>query len=145
MDGPFIEQLEDMESLSPTNKHLIILDGHKSHVTLEVILKAKAHGIDVISLPSHTSHALQPLDLACFKPFKSAFRGYRNKWMLENNATNVEKEILAYWIDMALKKALSTSNIKADFRGTGIWSLNLQRMEEKMGPLDLTILYLQIK
>ena len=37
----FIEQLEDMGDLSSTNRHHIILNGHKSHVTLEVILKEK--------------------------------------------------------------------------------------------------------
>ena len=75
----FIAQLEESGNLSPTNRHLIILDGHKSHVTLEVIHKAKEHGVDMLNLPSHTSHALQSLDGACFKPFKSAFKGYRNK------------------------------------------------------------------
>jgi len=28
----------------------------------------------MITLPLHTSHALQPLDVACFKPFKIAFK-----------------------------------------------------------------------
>ena len=53
-----IEQLENLGNLSPSNRHLILLDGHKSHVTLEVIQKVKEHGVDMISLPSHTSHAL---------------------------------------------------------------------------------------
>ena len=67
----FIEHLKDLQLLSPSNRHLIILDGYKSHLTLEVIQKAREHGVDMINLPSHTSHALQPLDVACFKPFKS--------------------------------------------------------------------------
>ena len=37
---------------------MIILDGHKSHISLEVLMKVKDHGIDMISLPSHTSHEL---------------------------------------------------------------------------------------
>ena len=48
----------------------MILDGHKSHITLEVLQKAKIQGLDMISLLSHTSHAMQPLDVACFGPFK---------------------------------------------------------------------------
>jgi hypothetical protein len=31
-------------------------------------------GLDIVSLSSHTSHVLQPLDVSCFKPFKIAFR-----------------------------------------------------------------------
>ena len=70
----FIEQLEAIGDLSPSNRHLVILDGHKSHVSLEVIQKPKHHGIDMTSLSSHTSHALQPFDVACFKPFKSTLK-----------------------------------------------------------------------
>ena len=124
----FIQQLEELQDLSPTNRHMIILDGHKSHVTLEVMKKAKAHGVDMLSLPSHTSHGRQPLDVACFKPFKIAFKAYRNKWMSENNGNIVEKETLAHWLDLSLKKALSKSNILAGFKAIGIWPLNLERM-----------------
>jgi hypothetical protein len=37
------------------NRHLLILNGHGNHVTLETI----KFGLDMITLPSHTSHALQ--------------------------------------------------------------------------------------
>ena len=52
----FIEQLQTSD-LGPTNRHLILLNGHKSHVTLEVIQKAKENGIDMITLSStHFMH-----------------------------------------------------------------------------------------
>jgi hypothetical protein len=41
-----------------TNRHLLILDGHGSHVTLETIEQAQEFGLDMITLPFHTSHAL---------------------------------------------------------------------------------------
>ncbi len=41
-----------------TNQHLIILDGHGSHVTLEAIKQSHQFGLDMITFPSHTSHAL---------------------------------------------------------------------------------------
>ena len=88
----------------------------------------------MISLPSYTSHTLQPLDVACFKPFKSAFRAYRNKWMQQSNGRKVKKKTLAYWVDLALGRALSKSNTVAGFRATGIWSLNLDKMETKVKP-----------
>ncbi len=40
--------------LSFNNQHLLILDGHGSHVTLETIEQAKEFGLDIlITLPSH--------------------------------------------------------------------------------------------
>jgi hypothetical protein len=49
--------------VSFTNRHLLVLDGHDSHVTLEVILEAQEMGFNMITLPSHTSHVFQPLDI----------------------------------------------------------------------------------
>jgi hypothetical protein len=54
-----------------TNRHLLILDGHGSHVTLEVIEQAKKFRPNMITLPSHTSHVFSPLDVVYFKPFKT--------------------------------------------------------------------------
>jgi hypothetical protein len=42
----------------PNNRHLLALDGHGSHVGLEAIKHAQQFGVDMITLPSHTSHAL---------------------------------------------------------------------------------------
>ncbi len=63
--------------VSFNNQHLLILDRCGSHVTIEAIEKAKDFGLDKITLPSHTSHLLQPLDVSYFKPFKTAFRNLR--------------------------------------------------------------------
>jgi hypothetical protein len=59
--------------ISPINHHLLILDGHGSHMTMDVIKMACSMGLDLLILPSHTSHATQLLHVACFKPFKQAF------------------------------------------------------------------------
>ena len=85
----FIYKLEREESLSQEKRHLLILDGHKSHISLEVLMTANDHGIDMISLPSHTFHSLQPLDVGCFRPFKVAFRAYRDCGISKTMATNV--------------------------------------------------------
>ena len=55
--------------------------------------------------------------------------------MMQKIRRKVEKETLVHWIDLAFQKALSNSNILADFRTIGIWSLNLKRMQDKMDPL----------
>jgi hypothetical protein len=43
--------------ISLSNRHFLIIDGHGSHVTLEAIEQAQTFGLDMITLPSHTSHA----------------------------------------------------------------------------------------
>ena len=112
----------------------MVLDEHKFHITLDVLQKAKTCGLDMISLPSHTSHALQPLDVACFGPFKKAFRAYRDLWNMQGKGNNINKEHLAQWASLALEKALTPPNIRAGFKGCGIWPLNFEAMKAKMGP-----------
>ena len=130
----FINSMINRGDFSSFQKHLMILDGHKSHITLGVLQKARMCGLDTISLPSHTNHALQPLDMACFGPFKKAFRAYRDLWMMQGNTKKVGKKNLAQWASLALKKALTPNNIRARFKGCGIWPLNFVAMEAKMGP-----------
>ena len=90
----------------------------------------------MLTLPSHTSHGLQPLDVSCFKPFKVAFRAYKNAWCVKNRGMKVRKEDLVHWLSLAYKKALINNNIKAGFKGTRIWPLNFQAMQSKMGPSE---------
>ena len=111
-----------------------MLDGHKAHLTLEVVSKAKKHGLDMLTLPSHTLHGVQSLDVFCFKLFKVAFRAYKNLWTMKHHRVRVTKETLANWVTLALKKSLIAKNIQGDFRGAGIWPLNLEAMKLKMSP-----------
>ena len=54
----FFNYHESRGELSLINRMFLIFYGHESHVTLEVLLKAKNHDIDMVSLSSHTSHEL---------------------------------------------------------------------------------------
>ena len=54
----FIECLKKGPGLNLENKHLLILDGHNSHVTLEVVKTTMEVGLDIITLLSHTCHAV---------------------------------------------------------------------------------------
>jgi hypothetical protein len=49
---------------------LLLLDGHESHQTIEFIEFANKHNIIPFCLPPHTTHFLQPLDVAVFQPYK---------------------------------------------------------------------------
>ena len=53
---------------------LLILDGHGSHIDLDFLLLCKQHKVYLLYLPAHSSHVLQPLDLALFSVIKSKYR-----------------------------------------------------------------------
>ena len=133
----FIACVWRVGEISPEQHHLLILDGHNSHVTLEVVQKARATGLDLLSLQSHMSHALQPLDVCCFKPFKQHFREYRDFWSSRNRHQAASKEMLAHWVSLALKKALTPHNIQKEFSATRIYPLNSQAMAKHLAPSEV--------
>jgi hypothetical protein len=49
---------------------LIILDGHRSHITLEFCEYDLVHNIALFCLPPHSTHMLQPLDVGLFGPLQ---------------------------------------------------------------------------
>ena len=61
------------QMIPPSRPVLLVLDGHGSHFTIDVIEYARANEIHMPCLPSHMSHVLQPLDVGVFKSFKSFF------------------------------------------------------------------------
>jgi hypothetical protein len=67
--------------ISQDNPHLLILDGHGLHIMIEAFEQVIEIGLDMVTLPSHTSYALQLLDMTCFKPFKNAFRKEQDSTM----------------------------------------------------------------
>ncbi len=89
-------------------------------------------GLDLITLPPHTSHTLQPLYVSCFKLSKTTFCDYREVWTLANKEKDAKKEDLVQWVSLAFKKALTFHNVLNGFEMISIWPLNLNAMVGKM-------------
>jgi len=85
--------------MSLINRHLLVLDGHGSHFTLQIMKRAQEFGLDMITLPSHTSHVLQTLNIFCFKPFKISFKKVRDVTMYRNNHMELDNITLVRWVN----------------------------------------------
>jgi hypothetical protein len=68
----------------------------------------------MITLPSHTSHELKPLDVSYFKPFKTTFRKVRDVAMSRNNRMELDKITLDGWVDKILEQSLTKKIISLD-------------------------------
>ena len=51
-------------------KRILFIDGHGSHISVRIIDFAGANNVILFCLPPHTTHLLQPLDVAVFSPLK---------------------------------------------------------------------------
>ena len=103
---------------------LLILDNHDSHTTLDVIECAKENNIELLGLPPHTTHLLQPLDVSINGPLKAKFSstavqlGHVNKHQTINKARF--PAILSHTID----EFCSPARVKDSFRKAGISPFN---------------------
>ncbi len=118
--------------ISQTNQHLLILDGHGSHVSLEAIEQAHQFRLYMVTLLSHTSRALQPLDMSWFKIFKTTFRKEKDSAMSKNICKEPNKIVLVGWVEKTLDLGLSKQNIKYGFKVIGIWPINPRAMVDKI-------------
>ena len=65
---------------------LLLLDGHRSHTSLILADWAKKNIIVMFILPAHTSHLLQPLDVACYGPFQRTYHAQCHRIIRETSA-----------------------------------------------------------
>ena len=57
----------------PQRPIMLLTDGHKTHMTIDAIDLCHSNDVVLFCLPPHTTHALQPLDVAVFKSLKDNF------------------------------------------------------------------------
>jgi len=100
------------------------MDSHESHLALANVLYAKEHGINIVTLPPHTSNKTQPLDLAVYDPHKAFFNAAVNSWMLAHLGKTVTTYNMAQLMGDAWLKAATPSNIMSGFKTSGIWPID---------------------
>ena len=111
---------------------LLILDGHSSHETLALLELAMAENIHILSLPPHTTHALQPLDRSVFGPFNSAYNKACSEYMSANPLNLVTKWTFPGLFKEAWESALNKNNIMSGFRSCGIFPFNAEAVSIEM-------------
>ena len=117
-------------------KRLLIMDGHSSHCSEPFETYARNNNIIPLWLPSHSSHILQPLDVACFSSVKQRYR--RGVEMLARNGQNhVDVDDFLRIYAAARPEALSNSNIESAFRATGIFPFNPNEVLDRLGAINI--------
>ena len=53
---------------------LLLMDGHVSHISFEVIDLARSNNVHLFCFPSNSSHLTQPIDVPLLRPAKTMFR-----------------------------------------------------------------------
>lgn len=111
-------------SSSKENPTLVICDNHKSHISITALNIAKENGVTLLTIPPHTSHKTQPLDVSIYGPLKAYYNEAVDNWLLAHPGIPLTIYQVAECFGKALPKAVTPSNIIAGFKKSGIFPLN---------------------
>lgn len=110
--------------------YYLILDNHESHTSLASVDFAKVNGITLLTIPPHTSHRLQPLDVTVFGPFKRSYATAVDGWMRSNPVKTVTIHDIPGLEKAAQEGAMTSRNIISGFKNTGIFPFNRDTFTE---------------
>ena len=133
--------LPAVEDLTKTGPVILFLDGHNSHTALELISRAKAKKITIYCLPPHTTHLLQPLDLAVFGPLKSVWRKSVREHKLATNATQISKHVFPSVLSRLFSDSILSEHLVSGFRAAGIHPLSASAIKAELEAKDSHALY----
>jgi hypothetical protein len=124
----WLQQVFEPETREIANgrPRLLIADGHDSHISANFIAHCMQHNIDLLILPPHCSHILQPLDVAVFGPLKTALANETDQ-LTRVGVRRIQK---VEWIEMYYKarlRAMSQYNIQSAWLGAGIYPFDPQK------------------
>jgi hypothetical protein len=102
---------------------LLFLDGHKSHINVELFNFCIEKSVLLYCLPPNATHIVQPCDVSIFKPLKTAW-----KHVVQNHKQSTNKYItkatFAPLFQKAFDKAMNADIIKNGFRCCGLYPLD---------------------
>ena len=97
---------------------LLLVDGHNSHYTLELLEYARRNNIVLICYPAHTTHVLQGLDVVCFRAFKTYWTQETVAFEQETGQ-RVQKNNFLTPLARAYVRGFTVSTVKEAFIKTG--------------------------
>ena len=104
---------------------LLLVDGHVSHISGELIKLAIENDVTLFELPPHVTDVLQPLDMTCFGPLQSKWEKVMNKWgSISGSQIPLSKAMFGDELCCIWKESLSEANIKSGFSKTVVFSVD---------------------
>ncbi|XP_050497814.1 uncharacterized protein LOC126878985 [Diabrotica virgifera virgifera] len=101
---------------------LLILDGHSTHIkNIEVLELAKKNFVDILVLPPHCTHRLQPLDVSFMYPMSTFYEQAVRVWLRTHPGKVVTIHDVGPLFGEAYLKAASMATAISGFKKTGIW------------------------
>ena len=132
-------------SASKPGKKVLIGDNLSSHLSAEVIRLCEENDIHFVFLPSNSTHLMQPLDVAFFRPMKQAWRGILERWKkgAGSLSSTIPKDVFPRLLkDLTNKiQERQSCNIISGFRECGLVPLNRAKVISKLPKEQLIVVF----
>lgn len=103
---------------------VVFLDGHRSHLSLELSQFCSSNGIILVSLYPNATHIIQPLDVSVFGPMKQKWKQITRQWRIDHDGVEISKIDIPNALQNFIKDPKMSTNIISGFRTTGICPFN---------------------
>ena len=117
---------------------VLLMDGHSSHYTADLLEYCLENNIEILSYPPHCTHALQGLNVVCFAKMKTDWKE-EIKAFEDLDRWSVDKADFCGVFGCAFVRAFTKENVEAAFATTGIHPFNPDVVKpEQMKPAEAT-------
>lgn len=103
---------------------VLIVDNHASHISLDAVDFCRENAITLLSLPPHSTHRMQPLDISFFGPLKTYYSQACDSWMTRNPGKAITEHHVAGLVCQPYLKAATASAAVNGFRSAGIYPMD---------------------
>lgn len=116
----FLRWLEHFATYKTPGRVLLILDNHGSHTNFNALKFCQENEIELVGLPPHTTHVLQPLDRTLFKSLKAHYYRKATNWQHRHPNETLSKIRFNTLFCEAWNEAASVGSAIKGFACTGI-------------------------
>lgn len=128
----FVDWLQHFKTFakpSADDPILLVLDNHESHVSLRAHEFCRNNFIHVLTLPPHTSHRMQPLDLTFHGPLKTAYNRECESFMVNYPGTKITVYDVVGLYTKAFNRTTSTEKAMNGFKSAGICPMDQDKFK----------------
>ena len=123
----WLQQVFDRHTAAKARRQwrLLILDGHGSHLTPDFLAYCDANRILLMVFPPHSTHSLQPLDVAIFSPLSKRYTDELNKSLQRSQGRSriTKRDFYGnFW--PAWSSTTTSELILKSFQATGVWPMD---------------------
>ncbi|KAJ8941959.1 hypothetical protein NQ314_010178 [Rhamnusium bicolor] len=102
----------------------LFVDGHSSHLTMELSNFCVENQIELIALYPNATHILQPLDVSVFHPLKNGWKKGIQKFKMDNEGRKLKRENFGPLLKVVMEQSIKPDIITNGFRTCGLFPLD---------------------